>query len=86
MTGCDGTNNPYPVSSAIAENAEAHYSNSCHDSSGPGSACNPLEGEIWSTDQTRCVHDPALPVCPTGKVLATVNSNNVEGGFHCKDE
>jgi len=50
MTGCDGTNNPYPVSAAIAENAEALHWSSCHDNSGPGSACNPLEGEIWSTD------------------------------------
>ena len=82
--GCD-VNRKYPYTDAKADDAEALTFSGCHDNSGAGNACDPTQGEIWSTDQTKCVHDPALPVCPQGKVLAMVGAE-LNLGFHCKDE
>ena len=49
-TGCDKNDSKFPYTDAIADDAAAYTFDGCHNGSGAASACNPLAGEIWSTD------------------------------------
>ena len=49
-TGCDKNDSKFPYTDAKADDADAYTFDGCHNAAGAASACNPLAGEIWSTD------------------------------------